>query len=430
MAILSMKLPDVGEGVTEAELVEWHVKLGDVVREDDILAAVMTDKATVEIPSVHSGRVTWLAGAIGDIIAIGSDLAHIETDGADAPAEIPSAAPEAMETESPPVLVGAAPPEAPLARSAPSAPPAPPAMPAVATAAQLQFTAPRASPAVRAVARDKGIDLRRVPGTGPAGRIVQADLSAYLENGGGGTAREVAGRLAKRHGQTEIKIAGMRRKIAERMSIANSRIPHITVIEEIDMTALEDLRAKLNAEAADRPKLTILPFIVAALAKAFLDHPEMNATFDDEAGVVTRFAAANIGIATMTEAGLLVPVLRQAESLTLHEAAAEIARLSNAGRSNKASRDELTGSSFTITSLGPLGAIATTPIINHPEVAILGINKMAIRPHWDGSQFVPRQMMNVSASFDHRVIDGWDAAVFVRRIKSLLETPALIFLEG
>lgn len=221
----------------------------------------------------------------------------------------------------------------------------------------------------------------------------------------------------------------MRRKIAERMALANARIPHITVVEEVDVTALEELRTTLNASRGDKPKLTVLPFVTATLAKAMLDHPEMNAHYLDDDGIVLRHAAVNAGIATMTDAGLVVPVLRNAEALTLHETAAEITRLSEAARTGKATREELTGSTFTITSLGPLGALATTPIINHPEVAILGINKMATRPMWDGSQFVPRKMMNISASFDHRVIDGWDAAVFVQRIKTLLETPALIFME-
>ena len=234
---------------------------------------------------------------------------------------------------------------------------------------------------------------------------------------------------AMRTGTQEIKVVGMRRKIAERMALANSRIPHITVIEEIDVTALEDLREKLNAARGEKPKLTILPFVTAALSQAFIDHPEMNAHYDDEAGVIIRHGAVHLGIATMTDAGLAVPVLRHAEAVGLFETAAEIARLSGVTRAGKANRSELSGSTFTITSLGPLGAIATTPIINHPEVAILGINKMAVRPMWDGSQFQPRKMMNISASFDHRVIDGWDAAVFVQKMKSLLETPALIFVD-
>jgi len=420
MVTLSMKLPDVGEGVTEAELVEWHVKVGDVIREDDILAAVMTDKATVEIPSVHSGRITWMAGDIGDIIAVGSDLALIETDGPAAAETSPAAEPVAAETATE-ESSGPTAPEPVAASPGDAASPEPESLRALPVG-----TAPLASPAVRASARDRDIDLYRVRGSGPAGRISLADLdeAANGRQDYGSTPRRM-----QRQGETKVNIVGMRRKIAERMSIANSRIPHITVVEEIDATSMEELRAKLNAARGDKPKLTILPFVVAALTKAFVDHPEMNARFDDEAGVVTRFAPAHLGIATMTEAGLVVPVLRHAEALGLFDVASEIARLSDAARQGKATRDELTGSTFTITSLGPLGAIATTPIINHPEVAILGINKMAIRPMWDGSQFVPRRMMNISASFDHRVIDGWDAAVFVQRIKSLLESPALIFVE-
>ncbi|MEZ5710984.1 MAG: dihydrolipoamide acetyltransferase family protein [Blastomonas sp.] len=227
-----------------------------------------------------------------------------------------------------------------------------------------------------------------------------------------------------------MKVVGMRRKIAERMALANTRIPHITMVEEVNVTSLEELRAKLNDQRGEAPKLTVLPFIAAVLTRAFADHPEMNAHFNDDEGIVLRHEAVHLGIATMTDAGLVVPVLHHAETLGLFDTATEIARLSEVARAGKASRDELTGSTFTITSLGPLGAIATTPIINHPEVAILGINKMAVRPMWDGAQFQPRMMMNISASFDHRVIDGWDAATFVQRIKTLLETPAMIFVDG
>ncbi|MCL4127904.1 UNVERIFIED_CONTAM: hypothetical protein GTU68_049839 [Idotea baltica] len=423
MNILSVKLPDVGEGVTEAELAEWNVKVGDVVKEDDVIAAVMTDKATVEIPSLYDGKITWIAGELGDILAVGSDLVRIETetdaeatDTADA-APVAEPEPPAPAAETTPVQPKIqSPRDQPLTLSQ-SAPP------------RMEGQAPLASPSVRARARKGGIDLRQVHGSGPAGRITSQDLDSAFAQPPQKTVQAKSNSRIARTGTEEIKVIGMRRKIAERMALANARIPHITVIEEIDVTALEELRASMNAGRGEKPKLTVLPFVAATLSKAVLDHPEMNAHYMDDDGVVIRHAGVNIGMATMTDAGLVVPVLRHVETLGLFDTATEIARLSEAARTGQAKRDELTGSTITITSLGPLGALATTPIINHPEVAILGINKMATRPMWDGSQFVPRKMMNISASFDHRVIDGWDAAVFVQRIKTLLETPALIFME-
>lgn len=284
---------------------------------------------------------------------------------------------------------------------------------------------PLATPSVRQRAREAGADLRFVRGSGPAGRITHEDLTAYLEQGAPQGVPQ-----AQRDGSvTEVKVIGLRRKIAERMQIAKRQIPHITIVEEVDVTALEDLRAKLNAEGG-RAKLTVLPFLVKAMGRALREQPALNATYDDEAGVVRRYGGVHVGIATQTASGLMVPVLRHSEALGLWDVAEEVARLAAAARDGTASREELSGSTITITSLGPLGAIATTPIINHPEVAIVGVNRMAIRPHWDGSEFVPRKMMNISCSFDHRVIDGWDAAVFVQRIKVLLETPAMIFVEG
>lgn len=422
MGISNIKVPDVGEGVAEVELVEWHVKPGDSVREDDVLAAVMTDKATVEIPCLFSGTVVSLGAGIGETIAVGSILLVIEHEGegnAGADAAPATAAPAPAPAPAPETAAAPAAPK-PAAPKPASAPPA-----TAARAPRPEGQAPLASPSVRARAREAGIDLRAVAGSGPAGRITHADLDRVFASGPGGS----AGGHAARDGITEIRIIGLRRKIADRMALANARIPHITVVEEIDVTALEDLRAAMNARRGERPKLTMLPFISAALCRALLDHPEMNARFDDDAGVVTRHAAVHLGIATMTDGGLMVPVLRHAEALGPFATASEIARLADAARSGKASRDELTGSTITITSLGPLGALATTPIINHPEVAILGVNRMAVRPMWDGSQFVPRKMMNISASFDHRVIDGWDAASFVSVLKTLLETPAMIFME-
>ncbi|MEM7508848.1 MAG: dihydrolipoamide acetyltransferase family protein [Pseudomonadota bacterium] len=426
MNVLPIKLPDVGEGVTEAELVEWHVEVGQTVLEDDVIAAVMTDKATVEIPSLYEGKVVERNGEVGDLLAIGTALVRIETaaDGVeDKPDPKPEQAakpiPASTEKPSPSETTGA------RDRGAELEPPASP--PGAARPPRAEGAPVLASPAVRARARQAGIDLRRVPGSGPAGRIKNDDLDAFIAQGPVPASSPARG---KRQGVEEIKVVGMRRKIAERMALANDRIPHITVVEEADVSALEDLRAKMNEGRGDKPKLTVLPLISAALCRALVDHPQMNAHYDDDAGIVHRHAPVHIGIATMTDAGLTVPVLRHAEALGPFSAAAEIARLSQAARDGAAKRDELTGSTITITSLGPLGAIATTPIINHPEVAILGVNKMEIRPHWDGNGFVPRKKMNLSASFDHRVIDGWDAAVFVQKMKTLLETPALIFVEG
>ncbi|SMX29214.1 Lipoamide acyltransferase component of branched-chain alpha-keto acid dehydrogenase complex [Pelagimonas phthalicica] len=422
MNILPVKLPDVGEGVTEAELAEWYVDVGDIVQEDDVIAAVMTDKASVEIPSLYSGKVVQLGGEIGQVLPVGSDLVLIETD-ASAPVA-GSAASQAV-----------APSQAPTPKAQQPSPGADkparaqPQKAAMSGAPRAEGQAPLASPSVRARARKAGVDLRRVAGSGPAGRITHNDLDGVFEMPLQQPGQQPRQGRAFRTGTEEIKVVGMRRKIAERLALANSRIPHITVVEEVDVTALEELRATLNAGRGEKPKLTVLPFVAATLAKAFLDHPEMNAHYLDDDGIILRHGAVNVGMATMTDSGLVVPVLRHVEALSLFDTAAEIARLSKAARTSKATREELTGSTFTITSLGPLGALATTPIINHPEVAILGINKMATRPMWDGTQFVPRKMMNISASFDHRVIDGWDAAVFVQRIKTLLETPAMIFLE-
>ena len=432
MTISSIRVPDVGEGVAEVEIVTWHVKPGDHVREDDLLADVMTDKATVEIPSLFAGTVMDLGGAIGETLAVGGVLCRIEHAGA---GTFSQPGPTDAAPEEPAQIVAEPVPE----KAAPQAAPAP-AKPAASKALAMrqkpagapgaprpEGEAPLASPAVRDRARRAGIDLRTVVGSGPAGRITDADLDAVFAapraSLSGVSARQ------RREGVERIPVIGLRRKIADRMALANARIPHITVIEEVDVSALEDLRAAMNERRGDKPKLTLLPFLAAALKRAFVDHPEMNAHYLDDDGIVERHNAIHLGIATMTPNGLVVPVLRHTEALSLFGAAGEIARLADAARQGKATREELSGSTFTITSLGPLGAIATTPIINHPEVAILGVNRMAIRPMWDGSQFVPRRMMNISASFDHRVIDGWNAASFVQRLRTLLETPALMFME-
>jgi 2-oxoisovalerate dehydrogenase E2 component (dihydrolipoyl transacylase) len=419
-----IKMPDVGEGVAEAELVEWHVKPGDPVREDMVLAAVMTDKATVEIPSPVTGTVLWLGAEVGDTVAVKAPLVRIEIageSGAAAPAE-----------------------EKPAAKAEAPAPVAKPAQPA-----KIEVKAPvangghangvhqpgerlekaLASPAVRLRAKESGVDLRQVTGTGPAGRITHDDLDQFIARGAQ-PALAPAG-LQRKTAVDEIKVTGLRRRIAEKMSLSTSRIPHITYVEEVDMTALEDLRTTMNRDRkSDQPKLTILPYLMRALVRTIADQPAVNATFDDGAGIISRHHAVHIGIATQTPAGLTVPVVRHAEARGIWDCANELNRLAEAARTGTATRDELTGSTITISSLGALGGIVSTPVINHPEVAIIGVNKLAVRPVWDGTQFVPRKIMNLSSSFDHRVIDGWDAAVFVQRLKTLLETPALIFVEA
>jgi 2-oxoisovalerate dehydrogenase E2 component (dihydrolipoyl transacylase) len=422
-------MPDVGEGVAEAELVEWHVKPGDQVREDMVLAAVMTDKATVEIPSPVSGTVLWLAGEVGDTIAVKAPLVRLEVAGEGA-ASAGDQTTASVEPEPAPTHEAVADERLLVAKPAGSPkPPIPlPTSGAVARATGGGDVKPLASPAVRRRAQDAGIDLRQVHGTGPAGRITHEDLDAHIAGGPPATAPAAP---ARKTATEEIKVTGLRRRIAEKMKLSTSSIPHITYVEEVDVTDLEDLRETMNkGRKPDQPKLTILPFLMRAMVKAISDHPGVNATFDDEAGVITRYDAVHIGIATQTPAGLTVPVVRHAEARSIWDCAVEVARLAEAARTGTAQRDELIGSSITITSLGAMGGIVSTPVINHPEVAIVGVNKIATRPVWDGSQFVPRKMMNLSSSFDHRVIDGWDAATFIQRIKTLIETPALIFIES
>jgi 2-oxoisovalerate dehydrogenase E2 component (dihydrolipoyl transacylase) len=406
-----IKLPDVGEGVAQAEIVEWHVAAGDRVEEDQILTAVMTDKATVEIPSPVAGTVLARGGEIGAILAVGAMLVTIDTEngvGASAPAEMPSQAePPAPSASSSPIS------RAPQ-RDTTVAPAAPPD--------EMREGRPLASPSVRARARELGIDLRRLRGSGPAGRITHDDLTA--------TTNQPPQALRRRSAKEEIKLTGLRRVIAGKMAESTRRIAHFSYVEEVDVTALEELRTYLNDRRADgKPKLTILPFIVRALVRALEDFPEMNALYDDDNDVVTRHAAVDAGIAVQTPAGLMVPVLRHAEEHGLWTCAGEIRRLAEAARNGTATREELSGSTITITSLGDLGGIVTTPVINRPEVAILGVNRIAVRPVWQGEHFVPRKMMNLSSSFDHRVIDGHNAALFIRRIKELLETPAAMYVE-
>ncbi len=430
--------------IAEAELVEWHVKVGDLVREDALLAAVMTDKATVEIPSPVDGEILWLGAEVGDVIAVGSDLVRLKIAGEDkvstakgtparppakarAAETAPSARPakpavgdEVEQASAAPVLPGSA--------TSQPARPAPPRQP-VRGVPRPEGEKPLAAPAVRLRAREAGVDLRQVPGTGPAGRITHEDLEAFFAQAPG-TARTPG--LQARTSVEDIKVVGLRRRIAEKMSTRQRRAFPISPMSRRSMSpALEELRATLNKrKRQDQPKLTLLPFLMRAMVTAIADQPNLNALFDDEAGVVHRHAGVHIGIAAQTPAGLMVPVVRHAEALDLWGCAAEVNRLAEAAKAGTASRDELSGSTITITSLGAMGGVVTTPIINHPEVAIIGVNKMMMRPVWDGGAFVPRKMMNLSSSFDHRVVDGWDAALFVQRIKALLEMPALIFMEG
>lgn len=432
MAERIIKLPDVGEGIAEAELVEWHVKVGDLVREDDVLAAVMTDKATVEIPSPVEGEVIWVGAEIGDTVPIGSALVRLKVAGEGGAAEAEASAETSVGTADAAPEPAKAPEPKPPAPAPKAAQPVPkaaspvlPARPAIPRRAPGEK--PLASPAVRLKAREAGIDLRQVPGTGPAGRITHEDLDAFLLRGAEPERRPG---LARKTAVTDVKVVGLRRRIAEKMALAKARIPHITIVEEVNVTPLEELRATLNRKPTpERPKLTLLPFLMRAMVKALTEQPNLNALYDDEAGIIHQHAGIHIGIATQTPSGLIVPVVKHAEARDLWACGLELNRLAERARDGTATRDELTGSTITITSLGALGGIATTPVINHPEVAIVGVNKIMVRPVWDGTTFVPRKMMNLSSSFDHRVIDGWDAAVFVQRLKELLENPATLFLD-
>jgi 2-oxoisovalerate dehydrogenase E2 component (dihydrolipoyl transacylase) len=439
----SIRMPDVGEGVAEAEIVEWSVKVGDVVREDQVVAAVMTDKATVEIPTPVAGTVLALGGGVGDVLAVGSELIRIDAPGLPdslppAPRKAAAAKPETPAAGAAAVAarpaaeaapVGEAPRAAPA--EAPVASPPPPAVPSA-----LQTGAPRppgerplASPAVRARAREAGVDLRFVRGSAPAGRITHDDLEAYIARPPQAPAKR-AGKEANMAVEA-IKVVGLRRRIAQNMAESSRRVAHFSYVEEVDVTALEELRASLNARATEeRPKLTMLPFLMLAIVKAVADFPQVNAHYDDDNDVITRFGAVHLGVATQTPVGLMVPVVRHAETLSLHECAREMRRVSEAARQGVAAREELSGSTITLTSLGALGGVASTPVVNRPEVAIVGVNKIVVRPVWREGGFVPRRTMNLSSSFDHRVVDGYDAATFIQRVRALIETPASLFIEA
>ncbi|KAB0494068.1 dihydrolipoamide acetyltransferase family protein [Pseudomonas vancouverensis] len=419
-----IKMPDIGEGIAEVELSVWHVKVGDLVVEDQVLADVMTDKAMVDIPSPVHGKVIALGGQPGEVMAVGSVLISIEVEGAGNVKE--SAAPAAPVKETP----VAAPKVETVIESKPAAPTPRPAAacqgPMVAREADER---PLASPAVRKHALDLGIQLRLVRGTGPAGRVLHEDLDAYLAQGQS-NASSVSSAYAQRIDEEQIPVIGMRRKIAQRMQDATQRAAHFSYVEEIDVTAVEELRAHLNEKhGTTRGKLTLLPFLVRAMVVALRDFPQMNARYDDEAQVITRVGAVHVGVATQSDVGLMVPVVRHAEARSLWDSAAEIARLASAARNGKASRDELSGSTITLTSLGALGGIVSTPVLNLPEVAIVGVNKIVERPMVIKGQIVIRKMMNLSSSFDHRVVDGMDAALFIQAIRGLLEQPATLFVE-
>ncbi|WP_339689898.1 dihydrolipoamide acetyltransferase family protein [uncultured Parasphingorhabdus sp.] len=432
-------LPDIGEGIAEAEIVKWHIKIGDVVAEDDQIADVMTDKATVEMEAPVSGKIVGLAGEEGDIIAIGSMLVEIEVEGdvdvdkledLEASSAVPNEAAQAEidvvpseqvidkeednpDTPTRPVV----PKESEVSSADPTSLDAMPA--------RNEQPKPLATPAVRKRAADLGVDLSEVKAQGE--HIRHSDLDAYL-NYGAGQGYRPPGAVQKRDDE-KIKVIGMRRKIAQNMADSKRNIPHFSYVDEIDMTEIEDMRADLNGNRGERAKLTILPLMIAAICKALRDFPMLNATYDDEAGFVTRHGAVHLGMATQTHQGLMVPVLRNAQDLNIWQLSSEISRLAAAARDGSATAKELTGSTLTLTSLGPLGGIATTPVINRPEVAIIGPNKIVERPMIIDGEIHARKLMNLSISCDHRVVDGYDAASYVQALKHFLETPVLLFAD-
>lgn len=482
MGIHIIKMPDIGEGIAEVELVGWHVKVGDTVAEDQPLADVMTDKATVEIPSPVVGKVISLGGDVGQVMAVGGELIRLEVEGegnvkagaAAAPAAkaaVPAGegiAADGAQRAGGPSLVesgaaasgvttpGVATPatSTPAKSSTPSSASASASASTSASASASGSTSasakspaarqsggapatirqpgekPLASPAVRKRAWDLGVELRYVQGSGPAGRILHEDLDAWLQGQGSASNARAGSAYAERNDEDAVPVIGLRRKIAQKMAESKRRIPHFSYVEEIDVTELEDLRVQLNAKWGEqRGKLTLLPLLARAMVVALRDFPQINARYDDEAGVVTRYGAVHIGIATQSDGGLMVPVMRHAEARDLWSMAAEITRLAQAVRSGSAGRDELSGSTITITSLGPLGGIVTTPVINHPEVGIVGVNRIVERPAFRNGAVVARKLMNLSSSFDHRVVDGMDAARFIQAVRALLEQPALLFVE-
>lgn len=434
MGMYAIKMPDIGEGIAEVEVVAWHVKPGEAVAEDQAIADVMTDKATVEIPSPVSGVVHSLGCEPGTLMSVGAVLLRLEVEGQGNERDI-AASTASVRAES---VGGSQSPASqsltyPHASDAVVEAPEPIEVPHPASTHSSQRITgerPLASPAVRQRAWDLGIDLQFVNGSGSIGRITHEDLDVYLAKRGGTSPSMIANAYAKRDGEVQVAVIGLRRKIATKMQEAKRRIPHFSYVEEIDVTELESMRAVLNRrDGAKRSKLTLLPLLVRAIVLALREFPQMNARFDDDAGVVTRYLPVHLGIATQTDSGLMVPVVRHAESLDIWACASEIARLAEAARTGKAAREELSGSTLTISSLGALGGIVTTPVINHPEVAIIGVNRIVERPVFIEGQVVGRKLMNLSSSFDHRVVDGMDAAQFIQAIRALMETPALLFVE-
>jgi 2-oxoisovalerate dehydrogenase E2 component (dihydrolipoyl transacylase) len=423
MGLFQFRLPDIGEGVAEAEITVWHVKVGDRVKEDQSLVDVMTDKATVDMTSPVDGVVAALHGEVGAMLPVGSVLVEFEIEDGEAPAEV-------VATSTSISVEAEASPESAIAPRSGDV-----AIKSTSSADEKELRdVPAAAPSTRRRALQLGIDLRDVPSTHKTKRVTSHDLDAYLAS------REIASppltsetgraQMGERTGVQETRIIGLRRKIAEKMQEAKRRIPHIAYVEEVDVTQLEALRQDLNAhKGADQPKLTLLPFFIRALVGALPDFPQINARYDDDAGILRTHEAVHVGIATQTPGGLMVPVVRHAEARDIWALAAELSRLSKAAREGSATRDELSGSTITVTSLGTLGGVASTPVINHPEVAIIGPNKIVDRPVVDGSFVTVRKMMNLSSSFDHRIVDGYDAALFVQRVKRLIEHPALIFMN-
>lgn len=430
MGQYNFKLPDVGEGTAEAEVAEWRVQVGDRIEEDQPLVDVLTDKATVELTSPVAGVVKSVSAKAGEMAAVGSVIVVIETEGEGSGDAEPAPAPVAK-AEAPkpaPAPVPAPAPKTPESRPAAAAAPA--VAPVINTRPPERVGRVAASPAVRRRAEELGVKLQFVHGSGPGGRVSHDDLDAYLAGESAAVVEQPrSSGYARRTGHEDVQVIGLRRQIAERMQAAKRHIPHFSYVEEVDLTELEDLRAHLNAtKRDDQPKLTLLPFLIRALVRVLPDYPQINATYDDEAGVVRRHNAVHMGMATQTPRGLLVAVLRHAEALDVWECANEIRRLAAAARDGKATREELSGSTLTVTSLGTLGGVVTTPVINRPEVAIIGPNKIIKRAVVRDDQIVVRKMMNLSSSFDHRIVDGADAAEFIQRVRALLERPATLFI--
>ncbi len=438
MSVTVIRMPDIGEGIAEVEIVAWRVEVGDSVAEDQTLCDVMTDKAAVEVPSPVAGRVIELGGEVGQVMAVGSMLIRIESGSEGAATEAPApaalaAAPARAVT--PPAAPVAAPPPSPDVPTPPppaaTKPPTPSRMPPPPASAPTPSSKPStrslAAPAVRQRARELGIDLSRLKGSGADGRIVHADLDASRSTG---THAKTTATAPSSDGTREIKLIGLRRAIAQKMLLSKRSIPHFTYVEEIDVTEMVALREELNRQyAGKRGELSPLALVIRAIVRAVADFPQVNARFDEEAGVLTLYDAVHLGVATQTDGGLMVPVLRQAQTLNLWDCSEAIAELAVKARTGKATRDELSGSTLTVTSLGKLGGIVSTPVINHPEVAIVGINRIAARPMVRDGTVQVRQMMNLSSSFDHRVVDGAVAAAYIQRVRQLLEAPATLFID-